>query len=140
MVYLYDVVQEDAGRDQGPWTPSPVPGSEIFLVIRDIVFSISAILTCRVTNSASAAALDYISFLSVALSFWVINDVACFTFDDLVCPVAVETPRKSPPDGYTSSPVREALHQGWRHRLLLGQGVVMLLQVVKHNYLQQIPG
>ena len=109
MAYLSDVVKEAAGRDHGPWKPSPVIGSAIFLVIMAIIFSISSILNFKVTASASAAALDYISFLRLAFNYWVSNDVSCFTFDALVCPVEVETLRESSPGGYALSPVREAL-------------------------------
>ena len=37
------------------------------------------------------------------------NDVACFTFEAIVCHVVVDVPRDLSPGGYTSPPVREAL-------------------------------
>ena len=83
---LSDVAQEDVGISQGPWAPSPVPGSVSFLVINSIVFSISAILNFRVSASASADALDYFSFLRVEFNSWISNDVSCFIFDALVWP------------------------------------------------------
>ena len=80
------IFQEAVGRDRGPCTPSPVP-SFLFFFIRAIVLSISDILNFKVTASNSAAALDYIYFLRVALNYWVSNELSCFTFDALVCPV-----------------------------------------------------
>ena len=44
-----------------------------FFVIRATVLSISDILNLKVTASNSAAALDYIYFLRVALNYWVSN-------------------------------------------------------------------
>ena len=73
-----------------------------------MIFSIFDILYFKVTAFGIAEALDYLYFLRVKLNSWVSNDVVCFTFDALVCPVVVETPRDSSPGGYTSSPVREA--------------------------------
>ena len=61
----------------------------------------------KVTASDSAKALDYISFLRVALNYWVNIDVSYFTFDAIVCPVAVEAPRDSYPGRYTLPPVKE---------------------------------
>ena len=87
--YLYGVVQEAVGRDQGPCTPSPVPIFPIIFVIRDIVLSISDILNLKVTASNSAAALDYIYFLRMVLNYWVSNELSCFAFNALVCPVVV---------------------------------------------------
>ena len=86
-----------------------MPGSVICLFIRAVVFSISAILDFKVTASGSADAMASISFLKVSLNSWVINDVACFTFDVIVFPAAVETPIDSSPGGYTSPPIRELL-------------------------------
>ena len=74
-----------------------------------IVFSISSIRTFRVTASVSADALAYLSFLRVALNYWVSDDMACFTFEALVCHVAVDTPRDSSPFGYIYPPVIEVL-------------------------------
>ena len=62
----------------------------------------------KFTTSDSADTLGYLSFLRLALNYWVSIDVACFTFDGIVCPVAVETPRYSFPGGYTPPPVRES--------------------------------
>ena len=101
MEYISDVVQKAAGIAQGPWTPSPVPGSVIFSVIRAIVFSIYAITTFKITAYTSADALDSISFLRVKFNSSVSIDVSCFTIDALVCPVEVETTRDSSPGGYT---------------------------------------
>ena len=64
-----------------------------FWFIRAIVFSVSTILTFRVSSYAIADALDSLSLLIVVLNYWEINDVACFTFDELVWPVAVEALR-----------------------------------------------
>ena len=58
-----------------PGTSDGAQGSWDFWVIRAIVFSISAILTFRVSASASAYSLDYLSFLKVVLKYWVINDL-----------------------------------------------------------------
>ena len=66
--YLYDVVQEEAGRAQGPCSLFPVPGSESVLVLRAILFSISDILTFRVSASTNYDALVSISFLRVSLT------------------------------------------------------------------------
>ena len=73
LAYLSGIVQEDLGRDQVPCTPSPVPSFLIFFVIRATVLSIYDILNFKVTASNSAAALDYIYFLRVALNYWVSN-------------------------------------------------------------------
>ena len=80
----------------------------IFLIIGAIVFSISFIITFEVSASASTDTLYSVSFLRVALSYWVNIDVACFTFDALVGPVAVEAPRDSIPGEYISPPVKDA--------------------------------
>ena len=108
MAYLYYVIQEDAGRSQGPWTPLPVPVSVGFLVIRAIVFSISAILTFKVLTSDSSYALGSLYFFRLTFNYWVSIYVACFTFYVLVCPVAVETQRDSSPGDYTLPPVIES--------------------------------
>ena len=102
-------------------------GYVLFLFIRTISFSISAIISFKVTAYDSADALASLSFLRVSLNYWVSNDVGCVTFDALVCPVSVDTPRDSSPCGYTLSPVREALsprreilsHTGSRERYSL---------------------
>ena len=62
MAYISDIFQEAAGRDHGPWTLLLVPGSVIILVIRAIIFSISAILTFRVSTSAGADVFYFLSF------------------------------------------------------------------------------
>ena len=80
----------------------------IFLIIGAIVFSISFIITFEVSASASTDTLYSVSFLRVALSYWVNIYVACFTFDALVGPVAVEAPRDSIPGEYISPPVKDA--------------------------------
>ena len=102
LTYLSDVVQEAVGRAQGPWALSPVPGYVSFWVIRAIVFSISDILNVRFSTSDNAYALASLYFLRVALNSWVSNDIACFTFDALVWPVAVEAPRDTSSGGCTS--------------------------------------
>ena len=61
----------------------------------------------KVTASISAGTLAFISFLRVSLNYLVINYVSCFTFDKLVCAVAVETMRDSSPGEYTSLPAIE---------------------------------
>ena len=66
---LYEVVQETAGRAQGSWAPSLVPGPVIVLVIRDIVFSVSAVLIFRVSASANAGTLASLYFLRLALNY-----------------------------------------------------------------------
>ena len=110
--YLSDVFQEATGRYQGPWATSPVPGSVSFLVIRAIVFSISHILNFRVSASANDDSLYYLSFLRVALNSWVSNYVACFNFNALVWPVAVEYLRDTSSGGYTPLPIKEvSLHR-----------------------------
>ena len=106
--YLSEVVQEDAGRAQGPWAPSPVPGSVSFWVITVIVLSISVILDFRVSASASSDALGSLSLLRVAFNYWVSNDISCFAFDALVWPVLVEALRNASPCGYTSPLFKEA--------------------------------
>ena len=102
LAYLSDVFQEAAGGSQGPWSPSPVTGSVSFLVIRVILFS--TILNFRVSASSNADALDSLSFLRVALNYWVSNDVSFFTLDALVWPVVIEAPRDTSSVGYTSLP------------------------------------
>ena len=82
-------------------------GYVTILVITAIIFCMYAIWTFKVTVSASTSALAYIYFLRVALNSWEINDVACFTFEVLVCPVACDTPRESSPVVYTPPPVIE---------------------------------
>ena len=63
------------GRAHGPWSPSLVPGSMLFFVIREVVLSISDILNFRVYASADADAgadanaLDYLYFLRVSLNY-----------------------------------------------------------------------
>ena len=56
----------------------------------------------KFTTSDSADTLGYLSFLRLALNALVSIDVACFTFDSIVCPVSVEVPRESSPGGYKS--------------------------------------
>ena len=68
MAYLPDVVQEATGRSQRPLTLLPLTGSVIVLFIGAIVFSISSILTFRVSASANSSALDYLSLLRVTLN------------------------------------------------------------------------
>ena len=41
------------------------------------------------------------------MNSWVINYVACFTFDVIVCPAAVKAQRDSSLCGYPSPPIRE---------------------------------
>ena len=74
----------------------------VFSVIRVIVLSISAIMNFKVTASSSDGALDSLYFLRVVFNYWVSIDVACFTFDALVCHVVVENPIDSSPGGYMS--------------------------------------
>ena len=62
----------------------------------------------KATASTINSVLDYLSFLRVALNSWVSNYVDCFTFEAVVCPVAVDIPRDSPPGRYTLPLVREA--------------------------------
>ena len=78
-----------------------------FLVIRAIVFSVSAILTFKVSASTSTYVL-YFFYLGVKLNSWVSIDVACFNFDAPVCPVAVESPIYLSPGRYTFSPTKKA--------------------------------
>ena len=108
-VYLSEVIQEDACRAQGPGVLLLVSGSVSFWVIRSIVFSISAILDFRVSSSDNSDALASPYLLRVPLISWVINDVASFTFDALMWPVAVEAPRYASLFGYKLFPIKEVL-------------------------------
>ena len=76
-----------------------MPGSVIFLFVRAIVLSISAILTFRVSSSSNADTLAYIYLLSMALNYSVSTDVYCFTFYAPVWPVVVEAPRDTSSGG-----------------------------------------
>ena len=67
--YLSDIVQEATGRSQGPWATSPVLGSVIFLVKRDISFSISDIIKFRFFASVNADALAFFSLLRMELNY-----------------------------------------------------------------------
>ena len=58
-------------------------------------------------TSDSSYALDSLYFFRLTFNYWVSIYVACFTFDVLVFPVAVENPRYLSPARYTSSPVKE---------------------------------
>ena len=82
--------------------------SVTFLFIRSIVLSIYAIRDFKVTTSASADTLVSLSSLRVPLKYLVNNYVARFTFEALVCPIAVNAPRDSSPGVYTPPPVIEA--------------------------------
>ena len=89
LAYLSNLVQEAASRYQGPWAPSTIPGSVSFRVVRDVVFSISTIMTFRFSASVDSDLLAHLSFLMVSLNSWVSDNVACFTFDVLVWPVVI---------------------------------------------------
>ena len=69
LAYLSDIFQEAGVKSRGPWATSPVQGSVSFFIIKAIFFSVSGILTFKVSTSDGADALDSTYFLRMALNY-----------------------------------------------------------------------